>query len=68
MSQKAVLDLAAIWLRRAEWQPTLFANELRRLDLLKLEPGWPCEPSLMCPVHAIRTRPGSAPTSAANGR
>ena len=44
MSQEAVLDLAAIWLRRAEWQPTLFANELRRLDLLKLEPGWPCEP------------------------
>jgi FkbH-like protein len=44
MSQQAVLDVAGMWLRRAEWQPTLFANEPRRLELVKLEPGWPCEP------------------------
>jgi FkbH-like protein len=45
-----VLGVADIWLQRAEWQPTVFAEELRRLDLLKLEAGWPCE-SFRLRVH-----------------
>jgi FkbH-like protein len=32
------------WLARAGWQRTLFAPEPRRLDLLRLEPSWPCTP------------------------
>jgi hypothetical protein len=29
--------MADVWLRRAEWQPTVFAEQLRRLDLLRLD-------------------------------
>jgi FkbH-like protein len=37
-------DVATSWLERAGWQPTLFADAPRRLELLKLEPHWPCAP------------------------
>jgi FkbH-like protein len=39
-----VVDVADSWLRRAEWQPTLFGATPRRLDLLKLQPSWTCAP------------------------
>lgn len=39
-----MLDVASSWLRRAEWQRALFADEPRRVELLKLEPVWPCRP------------------------
>jgi FkbH-like protein len=42
MSQEAVMDEAGSWLRRAEWQSTLFAQDLRRVEILKLQPSWPC--------------------------
>jgi FkbH-like protein len=47
MSQVSVLDMADVWLRRAEWQPTVFAEQLRRLDLLRLDASWPCDPFLL---------------------
>lgn len=50
MPPVSVLNMADIWLQRAEWQPTVFAEELRRLDLLRLEAGWPCD-SFRLRVH-----------------
>jgi FkbH-like protein len=37
-------------LARAEWQPTVFAAEPSRLDILSLSPSWPLEP-LRIAVH-----------------
>ncbi len=37
-------EVADGWLRRARWQPALFAAEPRRLELLKLHPEWACTP------------------------
>jgi FkbH-like protein len=44
MRPEGVLDMADVWLHRAEWQPTLFAEEPRRIDLLRLRADWPCVP------------------------
>jgi FkbH-like protein len=43
-------DIAGSWLRRAQWQETLFSSEPARLDLLRLKPEWACVP-LRLRVH-----------------
>jgi FkbH-like protein len=44
MTQTSTFDTAGAWLQRAEWHPVLLADAPRRLELLKLRPGWPCAP------------------------
>ena len=40
--QEVALGMADVWMERAQWQPILFAEELRRIDLLRLRASSPC--------------------------
>jgi FkbH-like protein len=44
MTPERAADVAEGWLQRVRWQPALFAPEPRRLELLRLRPGWECAP------------------------